>query len=262
MAATAANKVNAGFPYPPLDDARASIRLLQVHGRPCGRLTCTLSTISLDDAPVYPALSYRCGTSSATREILVNGSVYRIYPNLHRFLEKVVCSKLLSVPLFVDAVCINQAKIPERNSQVALMRDIYLRARQVAVWLGDDPPFMVRQFMHGTEPGPSSDGNDAVRRGVPDWSLTPTADGPFNLGTRTWFIRKAAWGATHQEYWERVWIMQELLLAQEAVFFASAATHFVHLISAKPVQPIHPETLSTSGHSRKTGLPISAGSRT
>jgi hypothetical protein len=37
----------------------------------------------------------------------------------------------------VDAICINQEDIPERNHQITLMRDIYESARQTVVWLGE-----------------------------------------------------------------------------------------------------------------------------
>lgn len=37
----------------------------------------------------------------------------------------------------VDPVCINQTDIPERNSQVLIMRDIYRGASETLVWLGE-----------------------------------------------------------------------------------------------------------------------------
>jgi hypothetical protein len=36
----------------------------------------------------------------------------------------------------VDAVCIDQSNIPERNAQVLRMKEIYEKARKVVVWLG------------------------------------------------------------------------------------------------------------------------------
>jgi hypothetical protein len=37
---------------------------------------------------------------------------------------------------WIDAICINQADIPERNQQVRIMPHIYFRAHTVVVWLG------------------------------------------------------------------------------------------------------------------------------
>lgn len=39
--------------------------------------------------------------------------------------------------LWVDAICINQEDLQERNTQVAMMADIYGRATRVLIWLGD-----------------------------------------------------------------------------------------------------------------------------
>ncbi|KAK1757050.1 heterokaryon incompatibility protein-domain-containing protein [Echria macrotheca] len=41
------------------------------------------------------------------------------------------------VYLWVDAICINQASLPEKGEQVAMMADIYRSAEHVAIWLGD-----------------------------------------------------------------------------------------------------------------------------
>ena len=41
------------------------------------------------------------------------------------------------IPLWVDAVCINQTNISERTTQVRMMRTIYSRAACVLVWLGE-----------------------------------------------------------------------------------------------------------------------------
>src|SRR5580700_5121291 len=40
--------------------------------------------------------------------------------------------------LWVDAICINQENITERNSQVQLMKSIYEKASRVLVWLGEE----------------------------------------------------------------------------------------------------------------------------
>lgn len=43
-----------------------------------------------------------------------------------------------SLPLWVDAICINQNNNDEKTSQILLMGDIYATAQHVIVWLGDD----------------------------------------------------------------------------------------------------------------------------
>ena len=43
------------------------------------------------------------------------------------------------IPLWVDAVCINQINISERTTQVRMMRTIYSNSRAacVLIWLGE-----------------------------------------------------------------------------------------------------------------------------
>lgn len=40
--------------------------------------------------------------------------------------------------LWVHAVCINQADVDERNRQVALTRDVYIKASRVIAWIGEE----------------------------------------------------------------------------------------------------------------------------
>ena len=40
--------------------------------------------------------------------------------------------------LWIDAICINQTDIDERNAQVAIMGDIYKEASRVLVWLENE----------------------------------------------------------------------------------------------------------------------------
>jgi hypothetical protein len=43
----------------------------------------------------------------------------------------------LSLYLWIDAICINQKDLAERSVQVTRMRDIYIRATTVFIWLGE-----------------------------------------------------------------------------------------------------------------------------
>ncbi|KAH6987652.1 heterokaryon incompatibility protein-domain-containing protein [Ilyonectria sp. MPI-CAGE-AT-0026] len=45
-------------------------------------------------------------------------------------------------PLWVDALCINQSDIKERNSQVGIMRSIYSKAMFVFIWMGEEKDVM------------------------------------------------------------------------------------------------------------------------
>lgn len=50
--------------------------------------------------------------------------------------------------MWVDAVCIGQSSVVERNAQVTMMGQIYGNAVLIFVWLGADSPESVRFFKH------------------------------------------------------------------------------------------------------------------
>jgi hypothetical protein len=43
--------------------------------------------------------------------------------------------------LWIDAICIDQSSMDERNQQVELMGDVYSKARRVILWLGEESTF-------------------------------------------------------------------------------------------------------------------------
>lgn len=98
----------------------------------------------------YHALSYTWGDPVFSRSIEVvenaaesrQASVgkIRITENLHSALQSLRKPDRTLV-LWADAVCINQADIPERNSQVSNMPQTYSEASSVVVWLGADSIF-------------------------------------------------------------------------------------------------------------------------
>jgi hypothetical protein len=88
----------------------------------------------------YKALSYTWGDSADTVPIILNDRTVYITRNLKEALQ---CLRNLqiAVPVWVDAVCINQADDAERTTQVQLMRQIYQTADEVIVYLGHAEPF-------------------------------------------------------------------------------------------------------------------------
>jgi hypothetical protein len=135
--------------HTPLDLNTKSIRLLEVHpGLGYDSLSCTLSQHDLDDSPSYTALSYTWDQSGARRTIMCDGMTLDIGENLWRFFceyrRKQVLDQYAEEPctalrhLWIDAICIDQSNLKERNQQVSQMRDIYTNAEAVIVWLGLD----------------------------------------------------------------------------------------------------------------------------
>jgi hypothetical protein len=132
------------------------IRLLRVkptHEGPATAISCTISTHDLSggsDKPEFFALSYTWGLShpdihdicidaaSANIKVLFNEKEVSITENLKDFLYHCAFSDdaQLQGAMWVDALCINQANVPERSHQVNIMGDIYKAASHVVVWLG------------------------------------------------------------------------------------------------------------------------------
>ncbi|PMD21171.1 HET-domain-containing protein, partial [Hyaloscypha hepaticicola] len=122
--------------YEPLLTSSRQLRLLILN--PCTNpkeaIRCTLVKISLDSPPKYEALSYTWGEPVDDFEIIVNSVTFAVRRNLWEALYHLRGGN--SRALWIDAVCINQNNISERNEQVQMMRRIYERAQRVVIWLG------------------------------------------------------------------------------------------------------------------------------
>jgi len=94
--------------------------------------------VNLGDCPDYEALSYTWGSSGTDIHIELDGQDSSIRPNLAYALAALRRSE--PRVLWVDALCINQNNIHERNHQVEQMGEIYRQARRVLAWLGRPSP--------------------------------------------------------------------------------------------------------------------------
>lgn len=103
-----------------------------------------------NDQPQYEALSYTWGSGSISEfvQVEVNDQGATNYPAEQRTALGVrsnLASALrhLRLPgktrvLWIDAICINQEDMEERNTQVKRMAHIYTTAHRVVVWLGEE----------------------------------------------------------------------------------------------------------------------------
>lgn len=128
------------YTYEPLRERFSEIRLLYLlRGSGSDVIRINILRASLDDRPKYIALSYVWGTDPANVVISLNGCEHRIQPNLAAalsLLRQYPLGDEKEIPVWVDALCINQDDVPERNAQIKLMRSIYISAFRVKVWLG------------------------------------------------------------------------------------------------------------------------------
>jgi hypothetical protein len=100
-----------------------------------------LRVVSLDRGympPTYEALSYVWGedSDSLSRHISCSGVEIPITRNCYDALRTL--HRHFGVrSIWVDAICINQDNVEEKEHQIPLMRDIYGSARRVFIWLGN-----------------------------------------------------------------------------------------------------------------------------
>lgn len=133
-----------------------SIRLLYLQSSvEENSVTCSLAVInSYKSAPKYHALSYCWGDANDTINLSCNGTSFPVTKSLHAALCR-VREKGLPQPIWADAICINQKNILERNQQIAIMRQIYLRASRIFIWIGHGDEYsvpamnVIRSIGHG-----------------------------------------------------------------------------------------------------------------
>ena len=187
----------------PLDPEKHEIRLLTIESaiRDDDTISCTLSTISLDSDYAYEALSYTWGDQTSQVEILLHGKPWSVTKNLSEALIHFRHTQFPTV-MFVDALCTDQSNIAEKNSQVPLMRRIYSQATVVRCWLG--------------LPAVGSDRAMEILRLSSEDQLMEgmvVAARPVDLEDFA-----SLTDLLMRPYWRRAWILQEVVLARQAVF--------------------------------------------
>ncbi|KAK7973212.1 hypothetical protein PG988_007346 [Apiospora saccharicola] len=156
----------------------------------------------------FVALSYTWGDPAHTAEILVNGTVVAVRTNLEAALRALRHKQPIveGMLVWVDAICINQGDMKERESEVKRMRTIYKFAYDVVVWLGKEDEGSRSAIVMLKTMGASvaGDSQDSLERSI--------RQDPGMFGAGSW---KALGLLLNRPYWNRVWIMQELAMGTE-----------------------------------------------
>ena len=184
------------FQHSPLQDASKSIRLLRHRGHLAFELI-EKSFEEIENSRIeYLALSYtwKGDVSKALRkppfgQVTVNSRKFEVRRNLYSFFLFQQYNLLTDSLLYVDAICIDQTNLEEKASQVQIMQDVYKHAARVIVYLGEGPTRAL----------------EAVRDTLSVNRFTPN---PVPLDQ----IDRLIWEVMSKEYWERLWIVQEVLL--------------------------------------------------
>jgi hypothetical protein len=227
----------SAFSYQALDPTKHEIRLILLQpGELSGDIECNILLASLHKNPEYEALSYEWGSpKSQMLPIKLDGHAYHVRENLWWALHY-LRPNYYARTLWIDAICINQSDIQERNQQVAQMGKIYSLAARVVAWIG-------REESQGTSvPGKSAkdvveflkDLNTALVAGTLSSDGSLTSQGRKVLVIEdTFFKVKALSDLSGRSYWSRLWIIQELALSSKAVVQCGSITFDLNLFHSK-----------------------------
>lgn len=182
------------YAYLPLQKASQEIRIMRLEPSEEfeSDIHCHLVVTDIKQASheQYLALSYVWGDEASPRTIYVDNAPLLVTRNLYTALKYLRAGDQ-PWKFWIDAVCINQADVSERNHQVSIMHQVYAAAERVLVWLGESTPEEedALKFYQNGENDPC---NTRFR-------------GPYQ-GLKTLFERP---------WWSRIWVVPEVHLAKE-----------------------------------------------
>ncbi|KAF1926644.1 HET-domain-containing protein [Didymella exigua CBS 183.55] len=181
------------YEYPDLDTTQRQIRLLRLrHRAHNGHLAqYELHTFDLDKAPNYIALSYTWGPESPAYPIRVNRRKLQIRANLHAFLQGFTARAYI----WIDQICIDQSNPEEKNHQVRMMAQIYKDCDSMIIWLGST--------------------SHKFKEAADEFVYKPR---PHSLSI-----------LLHDDYFTRLWVVQEVLLARAVRIICRGTLGFVEL---------------------------------
>ncbi len=236
------------YNYHPLASGKSEVRILKlIGGTESEPIECSLLHIDLDragqakpgDADFSPlsqfvALSYTWGEPKFDQSILLDGHQFPVTKNLKQALLRLRTTPMPGINLpykavqpqvsywWIDAICINQADLDERASQVLLARQIYHKAHNVHVWLGEEADESNRAF----EIVAALDKPLPFRGpGVPEPEPLIVEDNE----------RRTNWAALatllSRPWWHRVWVRQEIALNNRIMVRCGGAACFFHTLA-------------------------------
>ena len=130
-----------GFQHQPLKGIDSICVLYLQPGQFEDDVKVELTEVSLTNPPsTYEALSYVWGSPTANNPISCHGKDLLVTVNCIAAMRRLRNKKKRRV-LWIDAICIDQSSMDERNQQVELMGDVYSKARRVILWLGEESNF-------------------------------------------------------------------------------------------------------------------------
>jgi hypothetical protein len=225
---------------------RREIRLLKLHpsldhsSELHGEILHAQLSLHMKFHESYEALSYTWGDNKQTDQLIIGDNKLAITSNLNSALRRL---RLTHEPrvLWVDAICINQSDVSEKNIQVPLMREIYEFASKTVVWFGEENDAQVafdfiKELLEKLfEPSKKFDPWAAGNVSSGSDGFTALEEKPYGEPCWTWFLEtiayeqgikddpeamavalnyKRKWDAVanlfERPWWERTWVIQEV----------------------------------------------------
>ncbi|KAH7012649.1 heterokaryon incompatibility, partial [Microdochium trichocladiopsis] len=134
----------------------------------------------------YDALSYTWGDRDHAFTFICNGGQeLQIHKNLHDALPY-LARRRSSLPIWIDALCINQADEAEKAEQIGLMHHVYRQADMVCIWLGPRRLGQVMPELHALRR--AGEERDPAEFGLPG-GADPAWAALDELANKKWFCR-------------------------------------------------------------------------
>lgn len=200
------------FRYEPLclDPQKDQIRVIELlPGNDTSPIQCNILEASLAKPPAYEALSYRWGEEKSVPHIFVHGNNFEVTANLYSALWHLRDEKQKRL-LWVDAICIDQTNIEEKNHQVQLMRNIYKKASRALIWLGQDTPEIFRGLSIVPILMRAYKERWTYRDCVSKWEIVS------NLSS--------LWALMDNPYFTRIWVVQEVATSTDRLVVCGKLT--------------------------------------
>ncbi|KAI7156158.1 hypothetical protein KC349_g6474 [Hortaea werneckii] len=243
-------------PYRPLNKESLEIRLLTIYPATNSSelpVQCSLSHANLGKAPKpkYETISYTWGRSQERKTIVVDDLSLEVPVSAERAIRRMRHPDQSRV-VWIDAICINQDDINEKNRQVEIMAEIYSNTSQGLIWLGevDDSTGKALQSINAAYAEACAETNDfrdlfANILGTDHFreplGFAPDFAALTRLFGRPWFGRR--------------WVIQEALLAPSSrciigdfeMSWGNILRGTVY-IACKSQSPSHPTSFSQAAH--------------
>lgn len=213
--------------YAPLPDPSSYIRLLRIQSveatsSDTSHVRCVLHLFPLEQAPPYNAISYTWGPPTPTKSIYVDGKLREIRKNCKDVLLQAY-NWQPSEYYWIDAICIDQNNLEEKGPQVAMMGDLFGKAKHVLACVGNhaDDSELLYATLERSELLFHKMGS------FKNWKYVPP--GTCALAFVLWAVCKkekivlqvydALKAFRARPYFTRLWVYQELFLAQNVTVF-------------------------------------------